>query len=69
MFQSTLSSRNQTTIPKEIRQYLGLQPGDTLDWENTRAGIQVTVRRRAFLDRKDSIKTGPDSAVEEFFQP
>jgi AbrB family looped-hinge helix DNA binding protein len=26
--ESTLSSKNQATIPKEVRQYLNLQPGD-----------------------------------------
>jgi len=28
---ATLSSKGQTVIPKEIRNHLGLQPGDALD--------------------------------------
>jgi len=29
---STLTSKGQTTIPKEIRELLGLEPGDKLDF-------------------------------------
>ena len=28
--QSTLTSKGQATIPKEVRDYLGLKPGDTV---------------------------------------
>jgi AbrB family looped-hinge helix DNA binding protein len=32
MAASTLTSKGQTTIPKEIRELLGLEPGDKLDF-------------------------------------
>jgi antitoxin PrlF len=28
--QSTLTSKGQATIPKEVREYLGIKPGDTV---------------------------------------
>ncbi len=29
---ATLTSKGQTTIPKEIREHLGLKPGDRIDF-------------------------------------
>lgn len=29
---STITSRGQTTIPKDIRRYLGLRPGNRIDY-------------------------------------
>jgi AbrB family looped-hinge helix DNA binding protein len=29
---STLTSKGQTTVPKEVRDALALQPGDKLSW-------------------------------------
>ena len=40
---STLTSRGQTTIPKPIREAVGLQPGDRVEF--TLAGDRVLVRR------------------------
>lgn len=33
MFTSRLSSKGQVTIPKEIREAVGLQPGDTIAYD------------------------------------
>ena len=33
MAQSTITSKNQTTVPKEVRDKLGTGPGDVLHWE------------------------------------
>ena len=30
--QSTVTNRGQTTVPKEIREYLGLESGDRIDY-------------------------------------
>jgi AbrB family looped-hinge helix DNA binding protein len=30
---STLTSKGQTTVPKEVREALDLEPGDKLTWE------------------------------------
>ena len=32
MPQSTVTNRGQTTVPKEIREYLGLESGDRIDY-------------------------------------
>ncbi len=65
MPQSTVTTKNQTTVPKEIREHLGLRPKDVLCWEVTDEGVRVTPSSRAFLQRQGSIKTGPGSAVED----
>ncbi len=33
MSNSTLSKNNQTTIPREVREKLGLRPGDRIEYE------------------------------------
>jgi bifunctional DNA-binding transcriptional regulator/antitoxin component of YhaV-PrlF toxin-antitoxin module len=65
MPQSTITAKNQTTVPREIRERLGLRPKDVLCWEVTDEGVRVTPGSRAFLQRRGSIKTGPGSAVED----
>jgi antitoxin PrlF len=43
MAAATLTSKGQTTIPKEIRDFLGIGPGDKLDFVVESDG-RVTVR-------------------------
>lgn len=33
MTTSTLTAKGQTTVPQEIREHLGLKPGDKIDYE------------------------------------
>lgn len=40
-----VSQKGQTTIPKEIRRQLGIEPGDTVEWE--RDGETVRIRRES----------------------
>jgi AbrB family looped-hinge helix DNA binding protein len=42
MLYSTMTSKGQTTIPSEVREALGLKPGDKLEYSIE--GTQVTVR-------------------------
>jgi len=45
---ATLTSKGQTTIPQKIREHLGLQPGDRLEFvvqaDNSVLMVPVTVR-------------------------
>ena len=47
----TITSKGQTTIPKKVREALGLKPGDVLRWsvENGRAVVRAKTRSAANL--------------------
>lgn len=65
MARSTLTSKSQTTVPKEIREKLGIGPGDVLEWEVADGGVRVLPVGRAFLRRRGEIRVGPGSPVED----
>ena len=65
MTQSTITSKFQTTVPKEIRLKLGLRPRDVLRWEATSRGARLVPARRGFLDRRGSLRVGSGSAVDD----
>lgn len=68
MAKSTITSKNQTTVPKEIRDKLGVGPSDVLRWELIDGYVRVRAASRAFLGRKGTIKVGPGSPVEDVRQ-
>lgn len=41
-----ITRKGQTTIPKELREKYGLEPGDTVVWEETDDGIVVRKHER-----------------------
>ena len=45
---STITSKHQITVPRAVRDALGLRVGDELEWKQTKDGI--VVKRR--IDRK-----------------
>ena len=65
MAQSTITSKHQTTIPKEVRDKLGTGPGDVLHWEVQNGQARVRPAARAFLRRRGSIEVGAGSTVED----
>lgn len=65
MVQSTITSKYQTTVPKEIRQKLGIEPRDVLRWEVVDGDARVTVARSTFLERRGSIHVGSGSAADD----
>ena len=65
MAKSTLTSKYQTTVPRQIREQLGLCPGNVLCWEIVGGSARVTPGGTAFLDRRDSIHVGTGSAVAD----
>ena len=65
MTKSTLNARNQTTVPKDVREKLGVRPGDTLIWEVVGDQVRVTAKSLAVLKLKGILKVGPGDPVED----
>ncbi len=55
---STVTSKGQITIPKRVRDEMGLKPGDRVDFVKDRAG-RTTLRpvNASFLSLKGTIKS------------
>jgi len=56
--QSIITSKYQTTIPKAIRDNIGLSVKDALDWKVERGRVIVSPAKQNFLKYRNSIKTG-----------
>ena len=56
--QSIITSKYQTTIPKAIRENIGLSVKDALDWKVERGRIIVSPVKQNFLKYRNAIKTG-----------
>jgi AbrB family looped-hinge helix DNA binding protein len=56
--QSIITSKYQTTIPKAIREEIGLSVKDALDWKVERGKIIIWPSKRNFLKYRNVIKTG-----------
>ena len=60
MSDATLTAKGQTTIPKEIRERLGLEPGDKLTFTALSDGtVVMRAKTRRLLDLAGSL-TRPD---------
>jgi antitoxin PrlF len=64
---STMTSKGQTTVPKEVREALDLEPGAKLRWEVRGGKVAITTERPALYAFQGFIKHGPDplTAVTE----
>jgi bifunctional DNA-binding transcriptional regulator/antitoxin component of YhaV-PrlF toxin-antitoxin module len=62
---STITVKNQTTVPREIREKLAVGPSDVLQWEVVGNRVLVSAARSSFLDRQGRIKVGPGDVVED----
>lgn len=65
MPKSTITVKYQTTVPKQVREKLGVGPSDMLQWDLTGDHVRVTASSRAFLDLRGSFKVGPGDPVED----
>ncbi|RPH48308.1 MAG: AbrB/MazE/SpoVT family DNA-binding domain-containing protein [Desulfobacteraceae bacterium] len=57
--QSVITSKYQTTIPKAIRENMGLSIKDALDWKVKRGKIIISPAKLNFLKYRNTIKMGP----------
>jgi antitoxin PrlF len=62
---STLTSKGQTTVPKEVREVLDLAEGDKLTWEIRGGRVAVTTERPSLLDFEGFIKNSSGDVVAE----
>lgn len=65
MATSTLTSKGQTTVPKEVREALDLEPGAKLSWDIRGGKVEVTTQRPAFFRWEGFIKTASGNAVKD----
>ncbi len=56
--QSVITSKFQTTIPKAVRENLGLSVKDALEWKVENGKVVLYPAKRNFLRYRNSIKTG-----------
>jgi AbrB family looped-hinge helix DNA binding protein len=61
---STITSKGQTTVPKEVRDALNLTPGDKLTWEVNGGRVAITTERPAFFRWEGVVKHGPRDVVK-----
>ena len=62
---STMTSKHQTTVPKEIREKLRLEPGAVLHWDLDGKEVRVTAERPGFFALRGSIRVGKGSVVAD----
>jgi len=75
MGKSKLTSKGQITIPKDVRERLGLRPGDEIDFVEDKVGFRVQKRilaspfkrYRGYLN--DLAGSDPDDLVEQMRGP
>ena len=66
--QSVITSKFQTTIPKDVRERLKLSIHDTLEWKIDRGKIVVLPVQKKFLEYRNKIKTGPGNIADDIKQ-
>ena len=65
---STITSKGQTTVPKEVRDALDVDAGDKLNWEISGGRVAITTERPALYRWKGFLKHGPTDAVKAVAQ-
>lgn len=58
MTTSILTSKYQTTVPKTVRELLGLEINDAIEWRVEGGKATVIPARKDFLSRRGSIVIG-----------
>jgi AbrB family looped-hinge helix DNA binding protein len=63
--QSIITSKYQTTIPKTIRENIGLSVKDVLEWRVEKGKIIISPAKAKFLQYQNSIKTGQGDIAKD----
>lgn len=66
--QSKITTKGQTTIPLEVREYLGLKPGDRINYVVDETGVRILAKNRRAVDLAGILGPPPRGAgasVEE----
>jgi len=61
---STITSKGQTTVPKEVREVLDVRPGDKITWEVRGGRVSVTTDRPAFWRWEGFVQHGPTDVAK-----
>lgn len=62
---STVTAKYRTTIPKAVRDKLGISIHDTLEWIVEKGHAVVHPVHSNFLSYRDSVKTGAGDIAED----
>jgi antitoxin PrlF len=60
---STITSKGQTTVPKEVRDALDVGPGDKLTWDVRDGRVVITTDGPGLWRWQGFVKDGPDDPV------
>lgn len=63
--QSIITSKYQTTIPKAIRENLGLSVKDALEWKVEKGKITLYPAKSNFLKYRNAVKTGEGDIADD----
>jgi antitoxin PrlF len=64
MATATMTSKGQLTVPKEIRDRLGLKPGDRVDFVPT-GGDGVAMRKRRVVPLRELLGSLPNNGISK----
>jgi bifunctional DNA-binding transcriptional regulator/antitoxin component of YhaV-PrlF toxin-antitoxin module len=63
--QSLITSKYQTTIPKAIRENLGLSVKDALEWKLEKGKVTLYLAKRNFLKYRNTVKIGEGGIADD----
>lgn len=68
-YQSKVTSKGQTTIPQEVREYLKLKPGDRINYVLENGLVRLIPKNRSIADLAGFLGRPPEgarAALEDF---